>query len=205
MHEEESPEQIIPPFEMRGSMWAIHHRLLSLPVLRGKALEQRIQLVEEELAVRDLLAKYTYCYDGNDLDGTMSVFHDDCVLINPRGTYVGKEAIRRNYEYLIAQRKFTFHYVTNVAVRLLDDGRQARMTAYHYSVSVSHNGGLAAVGGTYADRLIKVDEQWKIIERRITLNYRHVLSPEPPSSATPPPCPSIAETSGDLIGPGAMM
>ncbi|OGB91281.1 MAG: hypothetical protein A3G35_09760 [candidate division NC10 bacterium RIFCSPLOWO2_12_FULL_66_18] len=205
MNEGQHQEGRTPGFDMRGPMWAIHHKVVSLPIARGSSLEDRLRLVEEELAVRDVLTRYTYYYDGNDLDGTMTVFHDDCLLINPRGTYKGKEAIRRNYAYLMSQRRFVFHYATNVAVRLLDDGLEAWMTAYYYGVDVSGTGVLSSTAGTYADRLVKVEGEWKIIERRITYNYRHVLSPEPPIAAGRPPEPTAVETSRDLIGPDAML
>ena len=206
MSQDRTNRQQFPSFPLEKSMWSIHHGLVRMPLSKGQTLEERIRLLEEDLAVRDLLARYTYCYDGDDVDGLMTVFHDDCVLVNPRGTYIGKEAIRRNYEYLISRRKFVFHYAPNVAVRLFDDCQQAWMTAYLYAIGVSHGGQLYGTGGTYADHLVKVDGEWKTTERRITSNFRHVLSPEPPGSdAPPPPLPSRPETAGDFIGPGAMM
>ncbi len=194
-----------PQFDIRGTMWNMHLGLVRAPLRRATTLEDRIRLIEEEQAIRDLLVRYIYCYDADDLDGVMSVFHDDCVLINPRGTYIGSEAIRRNYAHRISERKIGFHYAPNVAVRVAEDGQQAWMTAYYYAVGGSQSAGLSGTGGTYADRLIKVDGEWKIIERRITFNLRHVLTPAQPKNATPPPVGTIAESSRDIIGPSAEM
>lgn len=205
MEGQEDRSRFRPDFEMFGPMWAIHQKLVSLPVNRGGSLEERTHSLEDELSVIDTLARYTYFYDGNDLDSTMTVFHQDCLLVNPRGTYRGKEAVRRNYAYLISQRKFGFHYASNIATRILEGGQEGWMTAYYYYIEVAKDGSMSATGGTYADRLVKVDGKWEIIERRITYNYRHALSPEPPIAAVPPPEPSDAQTSRDIIGPDFML
>ena len=198
-------DNTLPQFDMRGSMWSVHHALARLARGRRASLEQRLRLVEEELAAMDLLACYTYFYDGGDLDGVMSVFHDDCVLINPRGTYVGKDAIRRNYAFLISLSKIVLHFAPNVAVRIAEDASEAWMTSYYYAVAATKDGKLVATGGTYADRLVKVGGDWKIIERRITYNFRHTAIAEAPGSTPAPPKPTKNESSRDIIGPGAEM
>jgi ketosteroid isomerase-like protein len=195
----------LPQFDMRGSMWSVHHALARLGRGRGATVEQRLRLVEEELAAMDLLARYTYFYDGGDLDGVMSVFHDDCVLINPRGTYVGTDAIRRNYAFLISLSKIVLHFTPNVAVRIAEDASEAWMTAYYYAMAATNDAKLVATGGTYADRLVKVGRDWKIIERRITYNFRHTALPEAPGNTPAPPPPTKNQSSRDIIGPDAEM
>ena len=162
-------------------------------------------MAEEEAAVKDVLTRYTYFYDGADIDGVMSVFHDDCVLINPRGTYIGKDAIRRNYAFLISLSKIVLHFASNVMVRFNNDGEDAWMTAYYYGVAATPDGELIATGGTYADHLIKVKRSWKIIERRITYNLRHTLSPAPPGRMARAPVPTRRQSSRDIVGSGSEM
>ena len=190
---------------LQKSMWGLLQGLVRRPVSRARDTEARLQRLEDDLAVRDLLVRYTYFYDGNDLDGTMSVFDDDCKLVNPRGSYFGKEAIRANYAHLISTRKFSFHAATNVAVRFLDNG-DAAMTCFYNSIGAYPSGSLAMVGGTYADLLSKKTGEWKIIERRITYNYRSRLAAENPfDAAKPPPIPTHPETSRDWIGRAEQM
>lgn len=186
--------------DLHGSMWSVHHALARSPRPRTTSVVERRRFVEEELAVKDVLVRYTYFYDGGDLDGVMSVFHDDCVLINPRGTYVGHEAIRRNYAYLISLSKIVLHLAPNVLVRFSAGGKDAWMTAYYYGVAATPAGELIATGGTYADRLIKLKGDWKICERRISYNLRHTLSPEPPGDRSSAPTPTRAQSSRDIIG-----
>jgi ketosteroid isomerase-like protein len=190
-------------FELAGPMWAMHHAVARFP--RSSKSSQGSKRLDEELAVRDVLTRYTYFYDGADVEGLLSVFHPDCTLINPRGTYVGHEAIRRNYAFLMSLSKFVLHFATNVIVRLSKDCSQAWMTAYYYSIAATHDGQLIGTGGTYADRLLKLRDGWKIIERRITYNFRNTLSPAPPVDQPTPPAPTKAQSSRDVLGPNVEM
>jgi hypothetical protein len=167
---------------------------------RPTSLAERLQLLEDEAAVQDVLARYTYFYDAKDVGGLLSVFHEECELINPRGTYIGHEAIRRNYVYLMEQSKVCLHLAPNVAA----DRSAAWMTAYYYDISATHDGRLIGTGGTYADNLVPSGDAWKIAARRITYNFRHLLVPEAPGRGTPP-TPSKEESSRDIVGPEAEM
>jgi len=187
---------------LRGSMWSVHHALAAMPRPRADSLETRVRLLEDEAAVRDVLARYTYFYDGADLDGVMSVFHDDCLLINPRGTYAGKDAIRRNYAFLISLSKVVLHLAPNAIVRVLSE-TEAWMAAYYHGLAVAPDRTLNGTGGTYVDHLVKVTGDWKIIERRISYNFRHKLDPQPFVGS--PPEPTRGESSRDIIGPAFEM
>jgi len=166
----------------------------------GSTIEDRLRLIEEERAVQDVLTRYTHFYDGGDVDGVMSVFHPECTLINPRGTYVGADAIRRNYTFLISLSKIVLHLAPNVIVRVSEGAEHAWMTAYYYSIAADKEGMLIGTGGTYADELVKVDGSWRIIRRRITYNFRHTLVRAPAGEALPPP-PTSKESSRDIVGP----
>lgn len=195
----------ISRLDLLGPMWSIHHAVAQAPSERGASLLERLQNIEEQAAVKDVLTRYTYFYDGADLDGVMSVFHDDCVLINPRGTYIGKDAIRRNYAFLISLSKIVLHFATNVMVRFTKDGKDAWMTAYYYGVAATPDRKLIATGGTYADHLIKVKHDWRILERRITYNVRNTLSPAPPGPMPSAPIPTRKRSSRDIVGSGTEM
>lgn len=192
------------PFDMHGSLWSLHHDMARTP--RGDLTSARgLARFAEEQAVRDVLTRYTFFYDGRDLDGVMSVFHDKCTLINPRGTYIGRDAIRENYAFLISTSKVVLHFATNVLVRLSKDSKEARMGAYYYAIAAMPDGKLIGTGGAYADRLVKDKGEWKIIDRRITYNFRNTLSPEAPPSASLAPRPTRDESSRDILGPDAEM
>jgi ketosteroid isomerase-like protein len=141
-----------------------------------KATDDDVQKLREELRLRELLTDYVWGLDRRDVDAVMSYFHDDCVVVNPRGSYAGREAIRANYEHLMARGELLFHLTGNVAVRLVD-ATEATMRAYYVSMLRSADGD-QAVSGTYDDRLVKADGRWQIVERRIEVVFSHALTPQ---------------------------
>jgi ketosteroid isomerase-like protein len=157
-------------------------------------------LLAHELAIRDALSRYIYYYDSKDVSGAVSMYAADAVLVNPRGTYVGHDAIRANYQYLVSLTKMVMHYAMNHLVRLEADLTTAWMTAYIHSVGLTSEGQYTCTVGTYLDHLRLVDGDWLIIERRITANFRHGLVNPPRVTSPPPPPPTRIETSIDLVG-----
>jgi uncharacterized protein (TIGR02246 family) len=179
-------------------LWAPFRWLASRPVERG-TLEQRLQRMEGEQAVRDLLAQYAFSYDSSDVDGVMALFADDAVLVNARGTFAGRQAIDDNYRWVNAQRQAGFHFITNTLVRVDSDGPEAWVTAYFQSWAVDLAGERRALLGTYAMRLVKLAGQWKIADCRITSDISTGQAPGPPPSliAADAPAPTSPETSDD--------
>ena len=198
---------------LQRPMWSPLLELAGSPPKQDGSAEERLRRLEDDLAIKDLLSKYAYCYDASEIDGLMSVFHADSVLVNPRGTYVGIEAIRSNYLHLMSTRKFSFHHISNAVARFSDDAREAGISSYFNCVIVFRSGALAGSSGTYVCRLAQADREWKMIEMRITLNTRQALTPAAtgviaPSSSleapAPAPPPTSSENSRDWIGPEAL-
>lgn len=160
----------------------------------------RTNAADQESGVRDLLARYAYYYDGDNVDRLASIFHEDCVLTNPRGTYVGRPAIVANYTYLIGRRRLSMHYITNILVRLMPDGT-AHAGSCWYVIEVDRDGNVSGAGGTYLDQAVKDGtEGWQLVARRITTNFTHSLPTSTASPSDNPPRPTAAETSRDWTG-----
>src|SRR5579875_1883053 len=179
-------------------LWAPFRRQVARPAAGG-ASEQRLQRIEDEQAVRDLIAQYAFSYDSADVDGVMALFTDDAVLVNARGTFSGRQAIDDNYRWVNAQRTAGFHFITNSIVRVDDDGRQAWLTAYFQSWAVDLVGEQRALLGTYAMRLVKHHGAWMIADCRITGDISTGHPPGPPTALSAPdaPAPTSPETSED--------
>lgn len=186
--------------EWGKGMWTVFDGLAKRPRSTGATPEQQLALLHEEAEVVDLFRRYHYLYDAGDIDGVMELFTDDCVVVNPRGTYVGAAAVRDNYEYLTRRRRFVIHVGTNTLVRFEQGMREAWLGAFYYATTILPDDTVYAVGGTYADRLRKDDGSWKVFEQRITFNYRADLQRSDPAMP-PPPTATSARTSGDLIEP----
>lgn len=187
------------PQALSRNMWEPHLNAANHPRPTTQDIEIRLRMIEEEATIRDLLVKYAYNYDANDVAGVISVFDKDCVLVNPRGTFVGAEEIRRCYAHLITTRRYSFHHVTNVTIRLSEDLAEALSTTYWTDKHVGRTGSIDGSDGTYVDRLRKIGSEWKIVERRITGNIFYVMTPLP-DSWPPVPEPTRKESTRDWVG-----
>jgi hypothetical protein len=187
------------PDALSRDMWRTHIDNANHPGPETATLENRVRRIEEETAIGDLLVKYAYSYDSNNIASVMTVFDDSCVLINPRGTYVGAEAIRACYSHLFTTRRYSFHHVTNVTIRLSDDMEEAVSTTYWTDKHVGATGSIDGSDGTYTDRLRKTKAGWQIIERRITANIFYVMTPLP-DSWPPIPTPTRPEGTRQWFG-----
>jgi uncharacterized protein (TIGR02246 family) len=179
-------------------LWAPFRWLVQQPAAGG-SLEQRLQRIEDQQAVHDVLMQYAFSYDSSDVDGVMALFTDDAVLVNARGTFRGRQAIDDNYRWVNAQRRAGFHFITNTLVRIDGGGRQAWLTAYFQSWAVDLAGEQRALLGTYAMRLVKRESAWRIAGCRITSDISTGQQPGPPPSLSAPgaPAPTDRETSED--------
>ena len=198
---------------LNHSMWGPFSEATSFDESQGLSLESRTQRLEDDLAIKNLINKYTFCYDGSDLDSLMTVFDQQCTLANPRGTYVGKALIEKNYRHLISTRKFSFHHMTNPVVKFSKDGVEALLACYFNCVIAFRSRALAGSSGTYVCKLKKTEGLWKITEMRITLNTRQSLTPAesaviaPSSSVDAPPAaptPTFSENTREWIGPESL-
>lgn len=187
------------PDALSRDMWKPLRDNVAEPQVTGDSAERRLARLEAESYIRDLLVKYCYCYDSNDIDGVMATFSQDCVLVNPRATFVGAEAIQRNYEHLFTTRRYSFHHVTNATMRFDESLNEASVTSYWSDKHVGKSGSIDGSDGTYADRLKKVGNKWKITERRITANIFYVMTPYP-DPWPPLPEPTKKEGTRDWFG-----
>ena len=150
----------------------------------------------DDLAVRDVLARYASLLDAGDLEGLMRIFDAEAILVNPRGTFAGTEALRANFAWLMRQRRLVFHTTSNVLVR--GSAGEAWLTAYYQIVSVNPLDEMRLSGGTYVLQLVPGDG-WVITAMRITDDYLQVLRPGSSlrPAAEPPPDPTQPLTSSD--------
>ena len=147
------------------------------------SLEERIQLIEDREAIRELIAKYCHGVDGRDEDLFMSIWtHDAKYLIGgPFGDHEGTEGIQGILLGLWSTFTEMHHWATNVVIEV--DGDQARAWCNADVTGTDTKGRALMFAASYTDQLRRVGEgaTWKFTERDID---RHYMTPvvEPWSS-----------------------
>lgn len=133
---------------------------------------------DAEAQIRDLLSEYCYSYDAGDIDRVVALFTQDAVISNATGVHRGAAEIRANYVDFVAKRRFGFHYVTNITIRLTANADEAVATSYLLTFNMTNTGQIAIVAGSYVDRLRRLNRMWRIAERRITADIRTTARPD---------------------------
>lgn len=148
---------------------------LVLPVLAsaqsgGLSLEQRLQRVEDELAIRKVLVDYPVTQDAHDYDGYVSLFARQGEWVYGANVYKGREAIRQMLIDLYGPTPPGYingesvHISFNAEVVI--DGDRATAHTRHLLLMRNSNGlPEPMLHGRYDDELIREDGQWKILRR----------------------------------------
>ena len=144
----------------------------------NEAILERLRRLEDERDIERVFRRYHAFYDAADIDGLMSVYTEDAIQINARGTYKGHAELRESYKWLVQNQKSIIHYGTNVVVELDDvDRDRGLLTAFWNAMNTGYNGVTTLSGGTYLNRMRRVDGQWKISEQRISFHFLNRLEP----------------------------
>jgi uncharacterized protein (TIGR02246 family) len=144
---------------------------------QGLSLEQRVQRIEDEVAIRALILKYAELLTARDFDGYVQLFAPDGVWQNGTIVHRGRADIK---DMLVKMFPGTppgyvntdsYMVVSNVSVDLDPDGRHAHARARQLSIRRAKSGTPTPVlAGMYEDDLVKIDGEWKFSHRQdITL------------------------------------
>jgi uncharacterized protein (TIGR02246 family) len=135
---------------------------------RLSALARRVQALEDERAVVDVLTRYGFAVDSDDPDGTGALYTEDCTIeIDGRTDIRSREDVAgmvrgRGHQSILPNCS---HQMGPFSVRLDGD----RATATGYGTVYLHTDGGFGVRRVSAGRweLRRIDGQWQI-ERRWT-------------------------------------
>ena len=126
----------------------------------------------DRLAIDDLLTTYACAVDERDWDAFRSVFTDDAILDytafgGPRGS---ADQVAQWTAHALQVIDASQHFITNLRLQL--NGDEATARTYVYSpLAVRGGGGIMHTGGSYADRLRRTADGWRITERVAELTW----------------------------------
>jgi uncharacterized protein (TIGR02246 family) len=144
---------------------------LVMPALAvGQTLEQRLQRVEDELAIRRVLVDYSATQDAKDYEGYAALFAKNGEWVNGKTVHKGREAILKMLIGLYGTpppgytNNESYHITSNPQVDVNGDRGTAR--SRHLLVMRGPKGEpQPMLAGRYEDEFIREDGKWKILRR----------------------------------------
>ena len=133
-------------------------------------LEQRLQRVEDELAIQRVLVEYAATQDARDYAGYAALFAKNGEWVNGKSVHKGREAIQKMLTDLYGPpppgfvNNESYHITSNPQIEVNGDRATAR--SRHLLILRGPKGEpTPALGGRYEDELIREDGKWKILRR----------------------------------------
>lgn len=130
-----------------------------------------LRRLADERDISRSLVLYCHHLDRMDLDALVELFTADCVVsygpdesLNSRG----QTGLRRDLARLWRWRR-TSHHLSNVEIEF-DGADSARAGSYVFAWHERADGTSATVYGRYEDRFVRIDEGWRIAERKMFMN-----------------------------------
>jgi len=125
---------------------------------------------EDELAVRNLVARVAQYADGPDVDAYVGLFTPDAVWDMPGAPRTGHAEIRAGSEERRAAGQIgpgsnTRHVVSTMSVRVEGDSATAE-SVWQFYVDTASAPRLQLMG-TYHDELVRMGNEWKLARRDI--------------------------------------
>ncbi len=152
-------------------------------------LAQRVQQLEDEKEIRQVIVEYGEFLDARDYHAYASLFASDGVWSGGFGSFEGPAAIEAMLEENMGVHdadyinKENFHLNTTIVVDVDGDTATAR-SRYLFFVASEENRPVIALAGRYVDTLVRENGAWKIKTRRShgVIPYRdgNVPPPEQP-------------------------
>jgi uncharacterized protein (TIGR02246 family) len=116
--------------------------------------------------IRELLARYCFALDADRFEEMAALFTPDGVWETAFGTGTGRTGIVAQARSIATEpRPRRVHLTTNVVIEL--DGDTATARSNWALIQNSPNGPGIGSGGSYSDRLVKVDGRWFFKHRTI--------------------------------------
>ena|SRR5258708_4618431 len=138
-------------------------------------IEQRLQELEDRIAIRDLIDQYTYCADTRNAQGQMAIFTEDTnfevymdeKLPEPTQVVKGRKNLFPVFDDL--NQYFSTMHLNGQSTLKLDGDKATGITycrAYHLKIQEGMQK-LMIAGIRYHDTMVKQDGVWLFSERQL--------------------------------------
>jgi ketosteroid isomerase-like protein len=123
----------------------------------------------DRIEIQELCARYDWTVDTSDVEGWVALFAADGSFESPMGSATGHDELRSFLQsYLDSGATHSARHATGVHVTE-GDGTTARHTGY-LTVYETHGDAGVVATGVYTDRLAKVDGEWKLTHRQLSVD-----------------------------------
>jgi ketosteroid isomerase-like protein len=139
----------------------------------------RIEAIEADIAIRNLVARYAFVMDDRDCDAIPDLFTRDARVWTGDGHMDarGRDALVELYEGRFAVLGATNHVVTSVWIEI--DGPTQAHGRISSNAEVWRNGLHQLASLRYEDRYKKEDGAWRVAERKMLYFYYVPLEEHP--------------------------
>jgi uncharacterized protein (TIGR02246 family) len=140
---------------------------MSHPEPVGEALAERVQRLEDLMAIHQLFVDYGRYLDAGDVDAYASLFAEEGeVLLGPLGRAKGRAAIRELMSRALAgQQGSSYHIISGPQVAL--DGDHASASVMWSVIARTPDGGVAlTMVGRHLDELRRERDGWRFVRRK---------------------------------------
>ena len=142
-------------------------------------IEQKLQELEDRIAIRELIDQYAYCADTRDAQGQMALFTADTnfeVFMDARSSAPTQVINNRQDLFPVFDNLNTYlatmHFNGQSTVKL--NGDRANGVTYCRAYHLNVQGGvqkLMIAGIRYYDIMVKQDGRWLFAERKLKVSW----------------------------------
>ena len=146
----------------------------------NSTLESRLAVVEDQIALRDLVARYNFAMDNRDLATARMLFTENASFGSKDGAMraTGIDAIITQFESRFSALGATNHFAHDHVIWFESGTRARGQLSVHAEVWRNEQPQITAL--RYEDRYEKVDGLWRFAERLLSffyyLNIKHYAS-----------------------------
>jgi len=149
------------------------------PDPRVAALEKRVQQLQDQKEIREVLIRYGEYLDAKDYAGYASLFASDGVWTGGFGSATGPAGIQAMLEKNLGKpepgyiNKTSFHLMTTEVIDVTGDTAKVR-SRYMFFTATPESKPVPSLAGRYLDDFVRENGAWKIKKRttRGVIPYR---------------------------------